>query len=196
MDTHLCHHWHSWTGEQMIRRQKEHVSMHVAWDHDTIPQNLRLVQFNHQLLETRLAKLDWVLSSRVEQMGLLIPRHWKFILSTRNSKGQKTGWEALHNFTMPFLFPQGVDETHIQHIFNETIHTKVVITTATAPKLDLPYSGMGFSYTFSSCVFQTMKQPSLLLSLPGQFIYAAMVSFARLEGRERKQGALSVLLPK
>lgn len=129
-------------------------------------------------------------------MGLLIPRHWKFILSTRNSKGQQTGWEALHNFTMPFLFPQGVDETHIQHIFNETIHTKVVITTATAPKLDLPYSGMGFSYTFSSCVFQTMKQPSLLLSLPGQFIYAAMVSFARLEGRERKQGVLSVLLPK
>lgn len=129
-------------------------------------------------------------------MGLLIPRHCKFILSRRNSKGQKTGWEALHNFTAPFLFPQEADETHIQHIFHETIHTKIVITTVTASKFDLEYLGMGFSYAFSSCVLQAMKQRSLLLSLPGRFIYAAMVSSARLEGRRRKQGALSVLLPK
>lgn len=94
------------------------------------------------------------------------------------------------------MLPQGADETHIQHIFNETIHTKVVITTVRAPKLDLQYSGMGFSYTFSSCVLQAMKQPSLLQSLSGQFIYATTVSFARLEGRKRKQGVLSVLLPK
>lgn len=129
-------------------------------------------------------------------MGLLIPRHWKFIPLGRNSNGQKTGWEALHNFTAPFLFPQAADETHIQHIFNETIHTKIVITTVRASKLDLQYSGMGFSYTFSSCVLQAMKQPSLLQSFPGQFIYAATASFARLEDKKRKQGVLSVLLPK
>lgn len=132
----------------------------------------------------------------MEQIGLLIPRHWKSILSRRNSSGQKTGREALHNFTAPFLFPQGVDETHIQHIFNETIHTKIVITTARALKLDLQYLGMRFSYTFSSNVLQAMKQPSLLQHLPGQFIYATMVLSARLEGRKRKQGVLSVLLPK
>lgn len=146
------------------------------------------LQFNHQLLETRLAKLDWVLSSRVEQMVLLIPRHWKFSLSRRNN--QKTGWEALHNFTAPFLFPQGADETHIQHIFNETIHTRIVITTVRAPKLGLQFSGMGFSYTFSSCVLQAMKQPFPLESVPGLKVHTT-VSFARLEDRKRKQGVTS-----
>lgn len=57
---------------------------------------------------------------------------------------------------------------------------------------------MGFSYTFSSYALQAItKQSSLPQSLPWLFIYATTASFVRLvEDKERKQGFLSVLLPK
>lgn len=73
----------------------------------------------------------------------------------------------LNDFTMLFFFPGRVDELCIQHIFNDTIHTKIVITTVKAPKLDLQHSGTAFCYTFGSCVLQAIIKQSLLLqSLP------------------------------
>ena len=169
----------------------------MAWERDTITQNYcRLVQFNGQLLNTMLTKLDWVLSSEWNRWAcsFMDPR-----VHTLQKKvmAKKQDEKCYTISTCFFFFPQEVDELHIQNIFNDTIHTKIVITTVKAPNMDLQHPGMGFSYTFSSCALQAIKQFSLLQSLPWLFIYATRVSFARLvEDRERKQRFLSMLLPK
>lgn len=113
----LCHHWHCLT-EQLTGNNND-ISMPMAWDHDSITQNCcRLVQFNCQLLEITLSKLKWVLSSRLKQMGLLFHRPYSWSSSEETAMAKRPGWEMLHNFTILCFFPQGVEELHIQNIFN------------------------------------------------------------------------------
>lgn len=155
--------------------------MHVACAHNSITQNYcRWVQFNYQLLDQ--------LSSRMEQMGLLIHRLYSSYSSQETVMARKQDEKryailphvlSFHNEWMNYI-----SKTSLMTQFIPELSSQL-----SGPlKLDLQHSGMGFSFTFSSCVLQAIRQSSL---------YATTASFAGLvEDSRRKQELLSVWLPK